>query len=140
MANPANTTAAPLFEDGRQYVNVTENKTLGITDQGIVQNVVADGITITLPATVVGYSYTVRNGGVPKTNAAAGTGDDGSVQVAVSPNASDLIAGNGFTAADNKDALNTKATARVGDEVSIVGNGTTGWNITSVKGTWAREA
>lgn len=128
------------LNDGRQSVNVTGNKTLAITDQGIVQNVVADGAVITLPSTVVGYSFTIRNGGDTATGTPSGSASDGSALVAVSPAALDLIAGNGFTAADDKDALNTKATAKVGDEISIVGNGTTGWNITSVKGTWAREA
>ena len=139
MANPANTTAYRL-PDGRLAVNVTENKTLAIEDQGYVQNVITDAITITLPSTVVGYSYNVRNGGDAPSGAPAGAVADGSVLVTVSPAALDLIAGNGFTAADDKDALNTKATSQVGDEISILGNGTTGWNISEIRGIWARQA
>lgn len=136
----ANQTTVSQYIDGRPSLDIDTSKTLAITDQGVVQNVIADSIVITLPATVVGYAFTIRNGGAKKTGAPRGTGDDGSVLVSVSPNASDLIAGSTWTAADDKDALNTKVTAKVGDEITIVGNGTTGWNIVSQKGVWAREA
>ena len=128
------------LNDGRQSVNVTTNKTLANTDCGIVQNVTADGITITLPATAVGQNFTIRNGGVTPTGFAAGATSDGSVLVTVAPNSADQIAGNGFTAADNKAALNTKATAKVGDEISLVSDTSVGWFVTNVKGTWARQA
>lgn len=128
------------LSDGRLAVDVDSNKTLAATDQGVVQNVIDDSAVISLPATAVGLSFTVRNGGEPKENAAPGTGDDGSVEVAVSPVAADQIAGLGITAADNKDLLNTKATARVGDEVQLIGNGAAGWSVAGAKGTWAREA
>jgi len=139
MANPADSTAANL-PDGRRYVNVTENKTLAITDQGLVQNVVTDGVTVTLPATVVGYAFTIRNGGDNPTGTPSGAVSDGSALVTVLPNASDLIAGNGYTASDADSINNTKATSKVGDEISLVGNGTTGWNITGSKGTWEQIA
>ena len=129
-----------LPTDGRKFVNVTTNKTLAITDQGIVQNATVDGIVFTLPSTVVGYVYTIRNGGDNPAGTPAGAVDGGSALVTVSPAALDLIAGNSYTATDDKDAINTKATSRVGDEMSIVGNGTTGWNIIHVDGIWAREA
>jgi hypothetical protein len=136
----ANSTTLYTLPDGRRAVDVTEAKTLAITDQGIVQVVKTDAILVTLPATVVGYSFTVMNGGVKSTGGAEGTVSDGTVLVALSPNAVDLIAGGQITAADDKDYLNTKATSHVGDEVTVIGNGTTGWNITRQKGTWAREA
>lgn len=136
----ANSTTLYQLPDGRMAVNVTENKTLAIKDCGVVQNVITDGLNITLPATVVGYSYTLRNGGVPKTNGPAGTGDDESAIVKITPNASDLIAGMELTASDADSINNTKATSRVGDEISLVADGTNGWNIVSVKGTWAQIA
>lgn len=138
MANQ--TTVTRYLPDGRPVLNLDTSKTLAITDCGIVQNVIADGIVITLPSTVVGYTYTIRNNGVPKTSSAAGTGDDGSVLVSVSPAAADLIAGGTWTAADDKDALNTKLTAKVGDEITIVGDGVNGWMVTKMQGIWAREA
>jgi len=103
---------------------VTGAKTLDIGDQGVAQNVTASA-TVTLPATVVGYSYIIR------------VGAEG-ITLNVSPNASDLIAGNGFTAADDKDLIFTNQP--VGSYVAIVGNGTTGWNVTAIRGTATREA
>lgn len=127
----------------RQSVNVTSNKTLVLADQGIVQNVQADGIIITLPSTSAGAVFIIRNGGVPITSGPAGTGANGSCAVNVSPAAADAIAGNGFTATVNKDAINTKATSLVGDEIKVIGSGTAGataWSIVDIVGIWAREA
>ncbi len=137
MANPTTLYNLP---DGRRAVNVTENKTLAIGDQGIVQNVITDAIAITLPATVVGYSYTIRNGGDAPTGAPTGAGSNESAIVKIIPATSDLIAGMQLTASDDDTINNTKATAVVGDEISLVGNGTTGWNITHMRGIWAQIA
>lgn len=139
MANPATSTAYRL-PDGRMAVNVTENKTLDADQVGFVQNIITDGLTITLPSVGPGLNYTLRNGGVPKTNAPAGTGDDGSLAINLSPAAADKIQGGVTgTATANKDLINTKATARVGDEVTIVGGATTAWSVVSIKGVWTRE-
>ena len=108
----------------QESVAVTGDTTLAIADQGVVQDVTATAV-ITLPATVVGYSFTVRVGALGKT-------------ISVAPNASDLIAGNGFTAADNKSLIFTNQPA--GSFVSLVGNGTTGWNVVGISGTATREA
>lgn len=136
----ANMTTPYQMPDGRMGLDIDTSKTLADTDCGLVQNVIADNVVITLPATVVGYNFTVRNGGVKSTGGARGTTSDGTALVAISPNASDKIAGNAFTAADNKDALNTKATSHVGDEMQLVGDGVNGYMVTRVFGTWAREA
>lgn len=135
----ANSTTLYTLNDGRIAVDVTEAKTLAIGDCGVVQNVKTDAILITLPATVVGYSYTIRNGGLTSTGA-AGAISDATVAVNVSPNSADLIAGMQVTAADDKDFINTKATSRVGDELRIVGDGTNGWKTELIRGTWAKEA
>ncbi len=136
----ANSTTQYVGSEGRQTLDVTENKTLDLTGCGVVQNVITDAITVTLPATSAGAYFIIRNGGAAITSGGpSGATSDASVLVTVSPNASDKIQGNGFTAADDKDALNTKATAKVGDEIRIVGDGTDGWLITHVKGTWVRE-
>ncbi len=136
----ANSTTLYRGQDNRIWVDVTENKTLALADNGIVQNVLTDAITVTLPATTAGAAFTVRNGGAKISGAPVGALSDQSNLVTIAPNASDQIAGNAFTAADNKAALNTKATARVGDEVTLIGDGTNGWNLLNVKGVWARAA
>lgn len=104
---------------------VTGAKTLDEGDSGVVQNVTASA-TITLPATVVGATYIIRNGG------------DGSVTINVSPAAADKIMGNGFTSADNKDAINTLG--KGGDQIVLVADGVNGYYVQSASGTWTREA
>lgn len=139
MANPATSTAYRLG-DGRMAVNVTENKTLDADQVGFVQNVIADGVVVTLPTVGPGLNYTVRVGGVPVTGGPAGTGSSGTMAVNVSPAAADKIQGGvSGTATANKDLINAKATSNVGDEVSVVGGATTAWSVTSIKGTWTRE-
>lgn len=138
MANPTTLYVGP---EGRTTVDVTEAKSLTLADQGVVQNVINDLGVITLPATSAGAVFVIRNGGLPASSAlGAASGSGGGVVVAASPNASDKIQGLGFTAADNKDALNTKATSQVGDQIVLVGDGIDGYNIQSAKGIWAREA
>ncbi len=138
MANP---TATFKLSDGRLAINVTEDKTLVAADSGIVQNVIADAVTVTLPATVLGHFYTVRNGGVPKSGGPSGTGDDGSALVKTLPTGTDGFTGAGITAAASKGLNNTKATAKVGDEFSVIGTGVNsavGFVVTNIKGTWVR--
>lgn len=140
MAN--DTTVSLGLGSGVAYENIDTAKTLAVGDNGVVQNVIADGITITLPATSAAglYHFTIRNGGAPKTGAPAGTGDDASVLVTIAPNASDKISGLAFTAQDNKAALNTKATAKVGDFITLVSDGVDGWTVVGARGIWARQS
>lgn len=139
MAN--DTSVSQGLGNGSNYENIDTSKTLTLADNGVVQNVIADGLTITLPATTAGACFIIRNGGVPASSAVgAGTGTDASVAVTVSPNASDKIQGLAFSAADDKDAINTKATARVGDYIKLVGDGTDGWNVLDARGIWARQS
>lgn len=136
----ANSVVLYQLPDGRMAVDVTENKTLAVKDQGVVQNVITDGLNITLPATVVGYNYVVRNGGVKATSGPTRSGSDGTCIVKITPNVSDLIGGLELTESDADSINNTKATSKVGDEISLVGNGTTGWNVVAAKGIWAQIA
>jgi hypothetical protein len=139
MAN--DTSVSQGLGNGTNYENIDTNKTLTLADCGAVQNVIADGLTITLPATSAGATFTIRNGGVPASSSVgAGTGNDASALVTVQPNAADKIQGLAFTAADNKAALNTKATSKVGDYIKLVGDGIDGWNVIEARGIWARAA
>ncbi len=105
------------------------NYTMTAPDSGKETIIDTDAKTITLPATVVGYTYKFVNGGA-----------DGAVAINISPNASDKIMGAGLTSADNKDLINTKTTAMKGDYVVLVGDGAIGWYVQEMVGTWAREA
>lgn len=110
-------------------IDVADNKTVALADCGIVQSVSVDAKVVTLPATAVGLAYTIVNGGA-----------DGAVLVTISPAAADKISGMGLTPADDKDLLNTKATAKRGDFVTLVADGVDGWVVTAKRGTWARQS
>lgn len=141
MAN--DTATSQGLGTGVNYENIDTSKTLAVGDNGVTQNVIADAITITLPATGAAglYHFTIRNGGVPAATAlGAGTGSDASALITVAPNASDKISGLAFTAADNKAALNTKLTSRVGDFITLVSDGVDGWTVVSARGIWSRAA
>lgn len=135
----ANSTTLYTLPDGRRAVDVTENKTVAAVDGGVVQVVRTDAITITLPSTADGLAFTFMNGGDNASGTPTGAAADGSCAVNISPAAADLITGVLATPVDNKDLINTKATSKVGDEVTIIGGDANGWNITSIKGIWARE-
>ena len=101
-----------------------------------------------MPATSLGVAYTFVNSGA-----------DAAVALTISPNAADAIFGSlsasaGANAdattadgliskasgADDKDWVNTKATANKGDRCTIVGDGSGGWYIIDGVGIWASEA
>lgn len=125
----SNTNSFQTVKTGQPTTTIAVDTTLAATDCGVVQVVTVDAKVVTLPATVVGLSFTIMNGGA-----------DGAILVKVSPNSADKISGNGFSAADNKAAQNTKATARKGDYIRLIGDGDLGWYITEVVGVWARES
>ena len=107
---------------------LSDDKTLDAQDSGKVFFMGTDAKTITLPA-VEGMA------GIKIVNIAA----FGTVAVTVSPNANDMIEGPDVTGADNKDMVNTKATANRGDYIELEYSDANGWVITDIKGTWARE-
>ena len=98
-------------------------------ESGAVYVIGATDVVATLPATQAGLRYRFCVSAV-----SAVTG------LAISPQAADKIMGNGFTSADNKDAINTAATDREGDMIEVIGDGIDGWYVTNIIGTWAREA
>lgn len=107
-----------------EYEAVTGNKTLDLGDSGVVQNVTAT-CTVTLPATVVGTVYLIRVGAEGKT-------------VTISPNASDKIAGNGYTPVDDKDIVFTNQPA--GSYVELTADGVNGWMVSRICGTATYQA
>ena len=105
------------------------NYTIDAEDGGKMIWVDTDAVVITLPS-VEGISA-FRIGNI------AAYGVSG---VAVSPAAADMIEGPDITAADNKDIINTKATAARGDFIEVNYGDANGWSITRKVGVWAREA
>ena len=106
-----------------------------------MQNVIYANGVVTLPATATAGQWTIRNGGLPVASGVPSGATMNGNKISVSPNAADSIAGIAGSEVDDKDLINTAATARVGDEVTILNNGrTAGPSVTSIKGVWAREA
>jgi hypothetical protein len=84
---------------------------------------------ITLPSIAIGNTFTYVN-----------NGEDGTVQISLSPAALDGISWVG-SATDDKDLINTLATAKKGDYVTISSQDqVVAWQVTAVSGVWAKEA
>ena len=113
--------------EGLVAETLSDNKTLDAEDTGKLFQMDTDAKAITLLA-VEGIACRIAN-----------VGAYGTVIITVSPNASDLIKAADITAADDKDIVNTKATANRGDYIDIEYADATGWMVTAMKGTWARE-
>ena len=113
--------------EGLTAETVSDNKTLDNQDTGKVFFVDTDAKAITLPA-VEGMKCRIVNAGA-----------FGTVLVTISPNSSDGIKGPDLTNTDDKDLLNTKATACRGDYVDIEYADATGWCVSKLVGTWAKE-
>ena len=111
------------------HETVDDDKTLDAEDVGKVLHIATDAKTFTLPATVVGYRYIIVNDGA-----------DGACIITVSPNTNDKIMGADLAGVDNKDRVNTKATANSGDHIILEGDGADGWFVVEELGTWAAEA
>lgn len=117
------------FEYGAARETHSANYTVDIQDSGKILYMDTDAKVYTLPATAAGIDVTFVN-----------AGSYGTVIQTISPNAADKIQGNDITSADNKDIINTKATAQRGDFIRLVADGTDGWLIVAQRGIWAREA
>lgn len=119
----------PYLSFGASREVKSADYTVDAQDNGKVIFIDTDAKTITLPATVVGYNLTFVN-----------LGAYGTVAINLSPNINDKIMGPNIAGNDNKDLINTKATAKRGDFVSLLGDGVNGWHVTRMRGTWAEEA
>lgn len=88
-----------------------------------------DGVVFTMPSIATGNTITFVN-----------TAEDGTSEFNISPAAADGINYIGSNT-DDKDLINTKATAKKGDYVTLASlNGTTAWQVVAVRGVWAKEA
>ena len=120
-------------EAGGAFVTPLATKTLDYTvlvsESGSTFKIATDAKVFTLPATEAGLLYTFINSGA-----------DGAVLLKISPAAADAIHGRALSSVDNKALQNTKATAKEGDFVTLVGDGVDGWFIVAVEGIWAKEA
>ena len=90
---------------------------------------ITESTTFTLPAIAVGNTFTFVN-----------QGEDGKSLLTISPNSSDAIGYRG-SAVDNKDLINTLATMKKGDSVTLASlDQLVSWQVTQASGIWAKEA
>jgi hypothetical protein len=118
-------TQRPIATDAVKIITVSETASLVQSGTTFVANH-ATAIAVTLPPTQAGLKYTLVVGTVTSS-----TGHS------FHPDAADKIMGNGLSLADHANIYCTPATDRVGDSITLVGDGSDGWYITAVVGTWA---
>lgn len=113
----------------KDAVEKTANYTVIITDDsGKTFTSTLDGIVYTLPAIAIGNTITFVN-----------LAEDGKAKLSISPNANDSITYAGG-AVDDKDLINTKATAKQGDYVTLASlDGVVSWQVVAARGVWAKE-
>lgn len=85
---------------------------------------------VTLPATATALAS------VTLVNMAA----YGVAQISADPAAADKIMGPDLAGVDNKDLINTLATAQRGDYITLTAGHADGYVVNNIKGTWAAEA
>ena len=108
----------------------TENYTVIInTDSGSTIASLLDGFVATLPSIATGNTVTFVN-----------MAEDGTAEFSISPAALDGINYKGSNT-DDKDLINTKATSKKGDSVTLASlNGTAAWQVVAARGIWDKEA
>ena len=88
-----------------------------------------DGQVFQLPSLAVGNVITFVN-----------MAPDGTAGISISPDALDGI-GYAGSDTDNKDVINTKATSKRGDFITIASeDGVVSWKVVAARGVWAKEA
>jgi len=122
-----------LLEPSEQYDGTAElisgaTKTLDIQDCG-KEMVCTVTTVVTLPAIATGLNFVLVNG----------SGKIGAVQISVDPVAADKIMGPDVPGVDNKDYINTLATAKPGDRVELHYGNADGYIVTRQVGIWAAE-
>jgi hypothetical protein len=122
--NEAGVTGYNIEQKDSNYTVVINNGDSGKTLLSNTKDVV-----FTLPSIAVGNVFTFVN-----------TGADGQNNLTISPDSIDGILYLGGLV-DNKDLINTLATSKVGDYVTIASlNSVVFWTVVDVQGVWAKEA
>jgi hypothetical protein len=115
---------------------LTTSGSVDVNQAGTEFNIATDALTITLPAidaNNIGMEFTFRN-----------TGADGNNIITLSPASTDAVHGTVGSVqsggVDNKDWINTKATANKGDWCTLKAVALTDWYLTGGDGVWASES
>ena len=130
------TTSNDVLRARSKQETLTVTQDIKANQAGTEFNIATDAKIMTLPAITaetIGMEFTFRN-----------TGADGNNIITLSPASTDAI--HGAVAAvnsggvNNKDWINTKATANKGDWCTIKAVALTDWYLTGGDGVWASES
>ena len=121
--NEAGVTGYNIEQKDSNYTVVINNGDSGKTFLSNTKDVV-----FTLPAIAIGNVYTFVN-----------TGADGQNNLTISPDGDDGLLYLG-SLTDDKDVINTLATSKVGDYITVASlNSVVFWTVVDVQGVWAKE-
>ena len=104
---------------------VTANHTTLAADSGYTFLIQADALNLTLVGCAAGITHKVMN-----------DMEDAACLVTITPDTGDNIVGIGTTGAANGTMTNTKLTAKRGDYVILISDGSTTWYVQECRGTW----
>jgi hypothetical protein len=120
---------ASFLVDSNAEVKTANYTVIVNDDSGKTFASTLDGIAYTLPSIAIGETITFVN-----------MAGDGQAALNISPAAIDGITYAG-SSTDNKDLINTKATSKKGDFVTLASlDGVVAWQVVAVRGVWAKEA
>ncbi len=130
------TTSNDVLRARSEQTTISTSGSVDANQAGGEFNVATDALTITLPtinANNIGMEFTFRN-----------TGADGNNIITLSPASTDAIHGTVGSVSsggvDDKDWINTKATANKGDWCTLKAVALTDWYLTGGDGVWASES
>ena len=119
---------ATFLVDNNAEIKTANYTVIVSDDSGKTFASVLDGIVYTLPSIAIGETVTFVN-----------MADDGQAETNISPATIDGITYAG-SSTDNKDLINTKATSKKGDYVTLASlDGVIAWQVVAVRGVWAKE-
>ena len=118
-----------FFVDSNSETKTANYTVIIDTDSGKTLTSSLNGIVFTLPSIAIGNTVTFVN-----------MAPDGTGEMSISPAALDGITYVGDST-DDKDLINTKATQKQGDFVTLASlDGVAAWQVVAVRGVWAKEA
>lgn len=133
----ANYTSNPVRRNQNTVTVLTASKTFSKADSSGIFHIATDSLIMTLPATAADFRFTFVN-----------TGADGNNIITIETASGDKIQGSWnygiervtLSGTDAKDLVNTKTSAKTGDSITLVGDGSAGWYVESVQGIWLEES
>lgn len=130
------TTSNDVLRARSKQETLTTTQDIPVNEAGTEYNIATDAKVMTLPAITsenIGMEFTFRN-----------TGADGNNIITLSPASTDAIHGTVGSVSsggvDDKDWINTKATANKGDWCTLKAVALTDWYLTGGDGVWASES